>query len=93
MIEVTDLSKAYGQVQALKGVSFHVNAGEVVGLLGPNGAGKTTLMKVMTGYLHSDTGRVLIDGLDVAGETLAVQRRIGCLLENAPLYPEMSVQG
>ena len=93
MIEVTDLSKAYGPVQALKGVSFHVNAGEVVGLLGPNGAGKTTLMKVLTGYLHSDTGRVLIDGLDVAGETLAVQRRIGCLLENAPLYPEMSVQG
>jgi ABC-2 type transport system ATP-binding protein len=93
LIEVTDLSKAYGPVQALKGVSFHVNAGEVVGLLGPNGAGKTTLMKVLTGYLHSDTGRVLIDGLDVAGETLAVQRRIGCLLENAPLYPEMSVQG
>ena len=93
MIEVTDLGKAYGPIQALKGVSFHVDAGEVVGLLGPNGAGKTTLMKVLTGYLHSDTGRVLIDGLDVASETLAVQRRIGCLLENAPFYPEMSVQG
>ena len=93
MIEVTNLSKSYGPIQALKGVSFHINAGEVVGLLGPNGAGKTTLMKVMTGYLHADTGRVVIDGLDVASETLEVQRRIGCLLENAPLYPEMSVQG
>ncbi len=93
MIDVSDISKAYGPTIALEDVSFHVGAGEVVGLLGPNGAGKTTLMRIMTGYLQADAGHVLVDGLDVASETLAVQQRIGYLMENAPLYHEMSVQG
>ncbi len=92
MIKVFGLSKAYGSVQALQKVSFHVRAGEVVGLLGPNGAGKTTLMKILTGFLQPDAGRVLIDDLDVVTDTLAVQERIGYLPENAPLYPELSVQ-
>jgi ABC-2 type transport system ATP-binding protein len=93
MIEVTDVSKAYGAVQALEGVSFHVEAGEVIGLLGPNGAGKTTMIKILTGYLQPDGGQVTVDGLDVMEHTLDVQQRIGYLPENAPLYPEMSVQG
>lgn len=92
MIKVFGLSKAYGSVQALQKVSFHVKAGEVVGLLGPNGAGKTTLMKILTGFLQPDAGRVLIDDHDVLTDTLAVQQRIGYLPENAPLYPELSVQ-
>ena len=92
MIKVFGLSKAYGSIQALEKVSFHVRPGEVVGLLGPNGAGKTTLMKILTGFLHADAGRVLIDDLDVVTDTLAVQERIGYLPENAPLYPELSVQ-
>ena len=92
MIKVFGLSKAYGSVQALEKVSFHVRAGEVVGLLGPNGAGKTTLMKILTGFLQPDAGRVLIDDHDVVTDTLAVQQRIGYLPENAPLYPELSVQ-
>jgi ABC-2 type transport system ATP-binding protein len=92
MIDVQNVSKAYGPVQALDGVSFHVGAGEIIGLLGPNGAGKTTTMKILTGYLQPDEGQVRIDGLDVLTETLQVQRRIGYLPENAPLYPEMSVQ-
>jgi ABC-2 type transport system ATP-binding protein len=92
MIEVTDLSKAYGSIQALKDVSFHVDAGEVIGLLGPNGAGKTTMMKILTGYLQPDSGQAIVDGLDVLTDTLGVQKRIGYLPENAPLYPEMSVQ-
>ena len=92
MIKVFGLSKAYGSVQALQKVSFHVKAGEVVGLLGPNGAGKTTLMKILTGFLQPDAGRVLIDDHDVVTDTLAVQERIGYLPENAPLYPELSVQ-
>ena len=92
MIKVFGLSKAYGSVQALQKVSFHVRAGEVVGLLGPNGAGKTTLMKILTGFLHPDAGRVLIDDRDVVTDTLAVQKMIGYLPENAPLYPELSVQ-
>jgi ABC-2 type transport system ATP-binding protein len=69
-----------------------VDAGEIIGLLGPNGAGKTTMMKIMAGYLQPDAGKVTIDGLDVLTDTLAVQERIGYLPENAPLYPEMSVQ-
>jgi ABC-2 type transport system ATP-binding protein len=92
MIDVTDVAKSYGPVQALKGVSFHVAPGQVVGLLGPNGAGKTTMMKILTGYLQPDRGSVRVDGLDVLTDTLAVQERIGYLPENAPLYPEMSVQ-
>ena len=92
MIKASGICKAYGPVQALRNVSFQVDAGEIVGLLGPNGAGKTTLMKVLTGYLQPDEGRVTIDDLDVLTDTLAVQRRIGYLPENAPLYPEMSVQ-
>jgi ABC-2 type transport system ATP-binding protein len=92
MIDVRDVSKAYGSVQALRDVSFRVEAGEVIGLLGPNGAGKTTMMKILTGYLQPDTGQVQVDGLDVLTDTLEIQQRIGYLPENAPLYPEMSVQ-
>ena len=92
MIEVSDLRKSYGDVRALRGVSFHVAQGEIVGLLGPNGAGKTTIIKILTGYLQPDDGRVTIDGLDVLTHTIEVQARIGYLPENAPLYPELSVQ-
>ena len=92
MIDAQNLSKAYGAVQALDDVSFRVAAGEIVGLLGPNGAGKTTAIKILTGYLQPDEGRVTIDGLDVLTHTLEVQARIGYLPENAPLYPELSVQ-
>jgi ABC-2 type transport system ATP-binding protein len=92
MIEATDLVKTYGTVQALREVSFQVAEGEIVGLLGPNGAGKTTAIKILTGYLQPDSGSVTIDGLDVLTHTLEVQARIGYLPENAPLYPELSVQ-
>ena len=92
MIHVTEVTKAYGDVQALRGVSFDVAAGEIVGLLGPNGAGKTTLIKILTGYLQPDDGEVQIDGLDVLTHTREVQARIGYLPENAPLYPELTVQ-
>ena len=92
MIDVTDLSKSYGPVQALKGVSFHVDAGEIIGLLGPNGAGKTTMMKILTGYLQPTSGTAKVDGRDVLTHSLEVQKQIGYLPENAPLYPELSVQ-
>lgn len=92
MIDVAELSKAYGRIQALADVSFSIQAGEIVGLLGPNGAGKTTLIKILTGYLQPDAGVVRIDGLDALEQTEAVQARIGYLPENAPLYPELSVQ-
>ncbi len=92
MIDAQNISKAYGDVQALDDVSFKVAEGEIVGLLGPNGAGKTTAIKILTGYLQPDEGSVTIDGLDVLTHTLEVQARIGYLPENAPLYPELSVQ-
>lgn len=92
MIEVVDLTKSYGPVQALRGVSFHIAPGEIVGLLGPNGAGKTTTMKILTGYLQPDSGTVEVDGLDVLTHARQVQARIGYLPETAPLYPELTVQ-
>jgi ABC-2 type transport system ATP-binding protein len=92
MIEVSHVSKAYGTIQALDDVGFQIEQGEIVGLLGPNGAGKTTVIKILTGYLQPDAGTVHIDGLDVLQQTQAVQARIGYLPENAPLYPELSVQ-
>jgi ABC-2 type transport system ATP-binding protein len=92
MIDVTELTKSYGPIEALRGVSFHIAPGEIVGLLGPNGAGKTTIIKILTGYLQPDGGAVQVDGLDVLTHTRRVQARIGYLPENAPLYPELSVQ-
>jgi ABC-2 type transport system ATP-binding protein len=92
MIHARNLSKSYGPVRALDDVSFHVEPGTVIGLLGPNGAGKTTIMKILTGYLQPSGGTATVDGLDVVGQALEVQRRIGYLPENAPLYPELSVQ-
>jgi gliding motility-associated transport system ATP-binding protein len=92
MIDVANVSKAYGAIKALRDVSLHIAQGEIVGLLGPNGAGKTTLIKILTGYLQPDSGSVQVDGLDVLKSTAQVQARIGYLAENAPLYPELSVQ-
>jgi len=92
MIDVTDLVKSYGHIEALRGVTFHVATGEIVGLLGPNGAGKTTIMKILTGYLQPDDGNITVNGLDVLTHTREVQAQIGYLPENAPLYPELSVQ-
>ena len=92
MIEVQNLSKFYGDFQALKDVSFSVKPGEIVGLLGPNGAGKSTIIKTLTGYLQPDEGSVNVDGIDVLSNPQEVQSRIGYLPENAPLYPELTVQ-
>ena len=91
-IEAKNLSKAYGDVKALKGVSFSVKKGEIIGLLGPNGAGKTTLMKILTGYLQSDDGSAKIVGNDITFERKEAQKNIGYLPENAPVYRDMSVQ-
>ena len=92
MIHVADLYRSYGPVEALRGITFHVSPGEIVGLLGPNGAGKTTAMRILAGYLQPDAGTVAINGLDIITRREEAQNNIGYLPENAPLYPEISVQ-
>jgi len=92
MIHVANLSKSYGPIEALCGVSFDIAEGEIVGLLGPNGAGKTTIIKILTGYLQPDEGTVQIGGLDVLTHTREIQAQLGYLPETAPLYPELSTQ-
>ena len=91
MIEVDRLSKSYGSAQALRGISFRVARGEVVGFLGPNGAGKSTTMKILTGFLLPTSGSARVAGLDVVEDSLEVRRRIGYLPESTPLYTEMRV--
>lgn len=91
MIEVQGLRKSYGGYEAVRGVSFTVRDGGVMGLLGPNGAGKTTIMKVLTGYHRPDGGTAVLDGLDVDADPLGVKARVGYLPEGVPLYLDMTV--
>lgn len=92
MIEVSSLTKDYGPLRALDGVSFQVQRGEVVGFLGPNGAGKTTCMKIVTGFIAATSGTVTVDGKDVVEHGVEVRKRLGYLPENAPVYPDMTVR-
>lgn len=91
MISVQDVSKSFGKIQALNNLSFEVAEGEIVGLLGPNGAGKTTTMRILTGFLSPDSGSVKINNLDVLKQPVEIQKQIGYLPENNPLYKEMLV--
>lgn len=92
MIEVKNLSKQYGTKIALNDVNFSVNDGEILGFLGPNGAGKSTTMNIITGYISSTTGTVLVDGNEIMEEPLLVKRKIGYLPEQPPLYLDMTVK-
>jgi ABC-2 type transport system ATP-binding protein len=91
MIHVEGLTKHYGDVKAVSGISFDVHAGEVLGFLGPNGAGKTTTMKILTSYLAPTAGRAEVAGFDVFDHALEVRSRIGYLPEGTPLYKDMTV--
>jgi ABC-2 type transport system ATP-binding protein len=91
MIEIRHLTKDYGDLRAVDGVSLSIERGQCVGLLGLNGAGKTTLLRMLCGLLTPSEGDILVDGLDAAEEALSVRGRIGFLPENPPLYPEMTV--
>ena len=92
MVEVKNLVKNYGEFKALKGVSFTVNEGEIIGFLGPNGAGKSTTMNIITGYLSSSEGSVSIDGYDVFENPMEARVRVGYLPEQPPLYSDMTVE-
>jgi len=91
MIKVEGVTKKYPARLAVDDVSFEVANGEIVGFLGPNGAGKTTTMRMLTGYLPMNSGRIEVAGYDVATHPQEVRRRIGYLPESCPLYPEMRV--
>jgi len=91
MIEVEHLTKKYGDLVAVKDLSFKVEEGQIWGLLGPNAAGKTTTMRILTGYLPATDGSASVAGHDVFEETNEVKKIIGYLPENVPLYPEMTV--
>jgi ABC-2 type transport system ATP-binding protein len=91
MIEITNLSKRFGELTAVDHVSFQVSRGEVLGFLGPNGAGKSTTMKMITGFIAPDAGTVVVGGDDISLNPVQVKRRIGYLPEGAPLYGDMTV--
>jgi ABC-2 type transport system ATP-binding protein len=90
-IEVRDLQKRYGEVEAVRGLSFRVERGEVVGLLGPNGAGKTTTVEILEGYRDRSGGEVSVLGHDPANAPLDLRRRVGIVLQSAGFYPRVTV--
>ena len=92
MIEVSHLTKQYGNHLAVDDVSFTVADGQICGLLGPNGAGKSTIMNIITGYLSATSGRVTVAGHPLPEEADAAKACVGYLPEQPPLYPEMTVQ-
>jgi ABC-2 type transport system ATP-binding protein len=91
LIQVTDLTKRYGQHLAVDQLNFTVNKGEILGFLGPNGAGKSTTMNMITGYLSATSGQVTIDGFDILEYPQEAKAKIGYLPEFPPLYPDMTV--
>ncbi len=90
-IEIVNLSKNYGSKKALDDISFKVNKGEIMGFLGPNGAGKSTAMNIITGYIAPSSGKIVVDGENIADNPLETKRKIGYLPEKPPLYIDMTV--
>jgi ABC-2 type transport system ATP-binding protein len=90
-LEIKNVSKRYGDQQALIDVSFSLKKGDIVGFLGPNGAGKTTLMKIITSILKQDSGVITINGYNTQTNKISTKRQIGYLAENNPLYKDMLV--
>ncbi len=92
MIEIKNLTKFYGNNAAVKNISFTVKDNEILGFLGPNGAGKSTTMNILTGFLPSTSGKVLIGDIDIAEKPSAAKKKIGYLPEIPPVYPDMRVK-
>ena len=91
MVEVSRLTKYYGDFRAIQDLSFTAKRGEILGFLGPNGAGKTTTMRIITGFMRATQGTATVEGFDVFKESHEARRRIGYLPENPPLYNDMTV--
>lgn len=92
MIEVSHVSKYFGNFKAVDDISFSIPTGQIVGLLGPNGAGKTTTMRMITGFWGMSSGSIKIDGTEIASDIVGAKRKIGYMPESAPLYSEMIVE-
>ncbi len=93
MLEVEGLKKSFGPIHAVKGVTFTVEKGTVLGFLGPNGAGKSTTMRMITGFLPPSAGTARICGHDIVDTPVAAKKSFGYLPENAPVYADMTVNG
>ncbi|MFD0699302.1 gliding motility-associated ABC transporter ATP-binding subunit GldA [Myroides pelagicus] len=91
-LQVKNITKQYGDQKALDNISFSIPNGQIVGFLGPNGAGKSTLMKILTTYVHSDSGQALVNDFDVETQARNVQKSIGYLPEHNPLYLDMYIR-
>jgi len=91
-IIVQGVTKLFGEQKALDNISFEIKTGEIVGFLGPNGAGKSTMMKIITGFIPSSSGKVMVNDLEVGTDNIEVRKQIGYLPENNPLYPEMYIR-
>ena len=91
MIEVTDVTKNYGDFPAVTSLTFSVEQGEILGFLGPNGAGKSTTMKIITGFMPPTSGSVEVAGFDILNQSLEARRHIGYFPETVPLYTDMTV--
>ena len=92
MILLGDVRKRFGEVEALRGVSFSVADGQITGLLGPNGAGKTTALRIVYGVMAPDSGHASVDGLDLGSDRLAAQARLGVLAHAQGLYPRLTAR-
>lgn len=91
-IEVSNLTKDFGEIAAVSDLSFKARSGEIIALLGPNGAGKSTLMNMITGYLAPTSGSIKVMEKDISDAPLEAKKLIGFLPEGSPLYPDMSVR-
>ena len=92
MIKLENVTKKYGKFEALRGISFEVKKGEIVGLLGPNGAGKSTTMNIITGFIEQTAGTVTVDGIDVLKKPSKAKKIIGYMPEGVPLYSDLTVR-
>ncbi len=91
-VEIKDITKLFGKQKALNNVSFSIKKGELVGFLGPNGAGKSTMMKIITGYLPFDSGKIFINNQEISSNNIEIRKDIGYLPEQNPLYTDLYVK-
>jgi ABC-2 type transport system ATP-binding protein len=91
-VEIRDLTKTYGMIRAIDGLTLNINQGEIFGLLGPNGSGKTTTMKIISGILKPDSGHIRVLGFDPVQEPILVKNRIGYVPETPTLYESLTVR-